>query len=58
MLNGWKGAFWEITVVVKKQDLLNKRLVALAREIVEHESKASVERTKFYREGIKRLLLK
>lgn len=58
MLIGWKDASWEITVVVKRQDLLNNRLVALARESVERESKASVEREKFYREGIKRLLPK
>lgn len=58
VLNGWKRAPWEITVVIKRQDLSNNRLVALAREIVEHESKASVERAKFYREGIKRLISK
>lgn len=39
----------------KKQNLSNQRLVALARALVEHETKASIKRAEFYALGLQKL---
>ena len=55
VLNGWSRAPWDLTVAIKKQNLSNQRLVALARALVEHETKASIKRAEFYALGLQKL---
>ena len=55
VLNGWTGAPWDLTVAIKKQNLSNQRLVALARALVEHETKASIKRAEFYALGLQKI---
>lgn len=55
VLNGWSRTPWDLTVVVKKQSLSNRRLVALARALVEHEAKASIKRAEFHALGLQKL---
>lgn len=45
----------DLTVAIKKQNLSNQRLVALARALVEHETKASIKRAEFYALGLQKL---
>lgn len=55
VLNGWKRCPWDLTMVVKRQDLSNRRLIALARALVEHETKSSQTRARFYKNELKKL---
>lgn len=55
VLNGWSRAPWDLTVAIKKQNLSNQRLVALARALVEHETKASIKRAEFYALGLQKI---
>ena len=54
VLNGWSRTPWDLTVVVKKQTLSNRRLVSFARAIVEYESKVSEDRAKFHARELKK----
>ena len=58
VLNGWSRMPWDLTVVVKKQALSNRRLVSFARAIVEYESKASENRANFHARELKKLVAK
>ena len=58
VLNGWSRTPWDLTVVVKKQALSNRRLVSFARAIVEYEAKASENRAKFHARELKKLMAK
>lgn len=58
VLNGWSRTPWDLTVVVKKQTLSNRRLVSFARAIVEYESKVSEDRAKFHARELKKLMAK
>ncbi len=55
VLNGWTREPWELTMVIRREDLSNQRLVALSRALVDHEISASVNRAQFYAEGIQKL---
>lgn len=55
VLNGWSRVPWGFDGGNKKQNLSNQRLVALARALVEHETKASIKRAEFYALGLQKL---
>lgn len=55
VLNGWRRTPWDLTMVIKRQNLSNRRLVALARALLDHERKASVNRARSYARGLQHL---